>query len=350
MGRPVSIQDIARAAGVSHSTVSRALRDSSLISAEVRGRIQQLAVEMGYTPNAIAQSLQTNRTHSIGLVVSTVGDPFWADVVRGVEQVAQTAGLSVLLSAAHRDPDLEIRVIENFHRRRVDGILVADSRMNEAAAARLARTQIPTVVLNSQAESALGLLSNVSIDDQAGARMAVEHLLGLGHRAIGYIGLGNRPRSNTLRLTGYREALNAANIPLRKQWEVIAPDEDELIEDDVAAGEALTYPLINSGVSAICCYNDMVAIGVLLACRNLRINIPRQLSVIGFDDLPTVQYVTPPLTTIRQPRVELGQCAMQTLVNLIEGQQGASQTANQTILPSLVIRESCAPPLHRELR
>jgi LacI family transcriptional regulator/LacI family repressor for deo operon, udp, cdd, tsx, nupC, and nupG len=350
MGRPVSIQDIARAAGVSHSTVSRALRDSSLISAEVRSRIQQLAVEMGYTPNAIAQSLQTNRTHSIGLVVSTIGDPFWADVVRGVEQVAQTAGLSVLLSAAHRDPDLEIQVIENFHRRRVDGILVADSRMNDAAAARLARTHIPTVVLNSQAESALGLLANVSIDDQAGARMAVEHLLGLGHRAIGYIGLGNRPRSNTFRLAGYREALTAANIPLRKQWEVIAPDEDELIEDDVAAGEALTYPLINSGVSAICCYNDMVAIGVLLACRSLRINIPRQLSVIGFDDLPTVQYVTPPLTTIRQPRVELGQYAMQTLVNLIEGQQGGSETASQTILPSLVIRESCAPPLHRELR
>ena len=124
-----SIQDIARAAGVSHTTVSRALRESPLISLDTRERIQRLAQEMGYTPNAIAQSLQTRRTSMIGLVVTSIDDPFLSDIVKGVEEVARVAGFSVILSATHNDPDQEMAVIETFHRRRVDGILVAASRI-----------------------------------------------------------------------------------------------------------------------------------------------------------------------------------------------------------------------------
>src|SRR5437763_7127579 len=118
----VSIEDIARAAGVSHSTVSRALRDSSLISFEVRERIQKLAHEMGYTPNAIAQSLQTQQTSTIGLVVTSIADPFWSDIVKGVEEVTRVAGFSVLLSASHNDSDQELAIIETFQRRRVVGL------------------------------------------------------------------------------------------------------------------------------------------------------------------------------------------------------------------------------------
>ena len=125
----ISIEDIARAAGVSHSTVSRALRDSTLISVDVRERIQRLAREMGYTPNAIAQSLQTRQTSMIGLVVTSISDPFWGDVMKGVEEVARESGFSVILSASHNDPDQEMMVIETFRRRRVDGILVAASRI-----------------------------------------------------------------------------------------------------------------------------------------------------------------------------------------------------------------------------
>src|SRR5947209_4704001 len=123
-----SIQDIAQAAGVSHSTVSRALRNSPLISVDVRERIQRLAHEMGYTPNAIAQSLQTRQTSTIGLVVTSIADPFFSDVVKGVEEVTRAAGFSVFLSATHNDPDQEMAIIETFHRRRVDGNLIASSR------------------------------------------------------------------------------------------------------------------------------------------------------------------------------------------------------------------------------
>src|SRR5579863_5348448 len=149
----VSIADIARAAGVSHSTVSRALHKSPLISMEVRERIQVLAHEMGYTPNAIAQSMLSKQTSTIGLVVTSISDPFWGDVMKGVEEVARAAGFSVFLSASHNDPDQEMANIETFHRRRVDGILVSGSRITTQYTKRLERIQIPTVLINSQAES-----------------------------------------------------------------------------------------------------------------------------------------------------------------------------------------------------
>src|SRR2546425_590213 len=183
----ISIQDIARAAGVSHSTVSRALRDSPLISVDVRERIQHLARETGYTPNAIAQSLQTRRTNTIGLVVTSIADPFLSDVVRGVEEVTRAADFSVFLSASHNDPAQEMVVIETFRRRRVDGILVASSRITNEYKKRLAHVRVPTVLINSQAESQDDLLHWVSVDDYKGAQLAIEYLLQLGHRSIGYL-------------------------------------------------------------------------------------------------------------------------------------------------------------------
>src|SRR5579859_4391276 len=203
----ISIADIARAAGVSHTTVSRALRESSLISASTRGRIQHLAREMGYTPNAIAQSLQTQQTSTIGLVVTSIADPFVSDVLKGVEEVARSAGFSVFLSASHNDPEQEMAVIETFHRRRVDGILLAASRITSEYTRRLSSIRVPTVLINSQAESQARLLHWVAVDDQQGAQLAVEHLLQLGHRAIGYLGMSGRPRSNRQRLLGYQNAL-----------------------------------------------------------------------------------------------------------------------------------------------
>src|SRR6266496_3250993 len=177
----ISIEDIARAAGVSHSTVSRALHGSTLISVDVRERIQQLAQQMGYTPNAVARSLQMRRTHTIGLVITSIADPFFGDVVKGVEEVARVAHMSVFLSASQNDPEQEMAVIETFHRRRVDGILVVASRVSSEHAERLNHIQVPTVIINGQAEARYEQLHSVAVDDYAGARLAVDHLLRLGH-------------------------------------------------------------------------------------------------------------------------------------------------------------------------
>jgi LacI family transcriptional regulator/LacI family repressor for deo operon, udp, cdd, tsx, nupC, and nupG len=280
------------------------------------------------------------RTDAIGLVVTSIADPFLGDVVRGVEQVARAASISVFLSASHNDPEQEMAVIETFHRRRVDGVLVASSRISSQHAERLARINVPTVLINSQAESPHELLHSVAVDDHAGARLAVEHLLQLGHRAIGYLGTTGRPRSNARRLAGYRDALAAAGVPPRNAWVALAAPNEARQEDDVAVGQALLPGLLAAGVSAVFCYNDSIAIGALMACRARGLAVPRELSVVGFDDIATAQYVLPPLTTIHQPKDELGSLAMRMLLDLLD--ERAVQ--NHVLAPELVLRESTARP------
>ena len=337
--RPISIQDIARAAGVSHSTVSRALHDSSLISPEVRQRIQQLAHEMGYTPNAVAQSLKGKRTNTIGLVVTSIADPFVGRVVRGIEDVAQAAGVNVFLSVSNNDPQREMVVIETFHRRRVDGVISAAAQISGPYTQRLAQIKMPTVLVNQQAETDAGQLHSVEVDDYTGARQAVEHLIGMGHGRIGYLGAGNRPRSNRRRTTGYRDALAAAGIPAHEAFMRMAPAEHRYHTDDVADGQTFLPELLAAGVTAVFCYNDMIAVGALLACRELGVRVPEQVSIVGFDDIEIARYVTPPLTTVHQPKLRLGELAMQMLLDILE----EHPVENQVLTTDLVVRASAGP-------
>jgi DNA-binding LacI/PurR family transcriptional regulator len=333
----VSIQDIAKVAGVSHSTVSRALRNSPHISVAVKAHIQKLANEMGYTPNAIAQSLQMRRTNTIGIVVTSIGDPFWSDVVRGAETVAQAHAMSLFLSSAYADPDQELAAIEQFHRRRVDGILIADAHLTRGHAERLNRMRVPSVLINCQADSLATNTNSVTVDDTLGARLAVEHLIELGHRRIGYLGVTSRPLSNTRRYCAYREALANAGIEAQPAWVNIT---EATGTDDTTLGCALAESLLHSDVTAIFCYNDMLAIGALLACRSAGMIVPDAISIVGYDDIPAAQYVTPALTTIQQPRFRLGELAMQMLLDLL-----ADRPITSTMVaPTCVIRQSTGQP------
>jgi DNA-binding LacI/PurR family transcriptional regulator len=335
--KTVSIQDIAQAAGVSHTTVSRALKDNPLISAEVREHIQELAREMGYIPNAVAQSLRGQHTGTVGVVVTTIGDPFFSRVVRGIEEVARRENLSIFLSISNNDPERELAVIETFHRRRVDGIIVADSRLTEQYEKRLVKIHVPAVLINHQAEAQLEYLHSVSSDDYAGSRAALEYLLSLGHRAIGFLGAASRPRSNRIRMQAYSDALHAAGISPKAEWMRADVAQPPSQSDDVLTGRRFLPELIRTGATAVFCYNDMIATGALLACRELGIQVPADLSLVGFDDIELAQYVTPPLTTVHQPKLRLGQVAMQMLLDLLSGQPTGS-----SLLPAnLVIRESC---------
>lgn len=335
--RKISIEDIARKAGVSHTTVSRALRDSTLISPKVREEIKQLAREMGYVPNSIAQSLQTQRTNTIGVVVTSIADPFFSEVVEGIEQIARTSGLSVLLSTSHRDVDLEIAAIDNFHRRRVDGILVADSRISKHNTKQLGQIAVPTVFIHSQTEDPPEIFYSVSVDDCLGARLAVEHLVSLGHTSIGYLGVSDRSRSNQQRLDGYQKTLSEAGLPQKADWVAIS-DEYNVRTSDVVTGQQMLSKLVASGVTGIFCYNDMVAVGALLACQELGISVPRDLSIVGFDGIALGGYVTPPLTTVRQPMLEIGRSAMQMLLDLLQ----EKTVENHLLSPYLLKRSSSA--------
>jgi DNA-binding LacI/PurR family transcriptional regulator len=336
----VSIKDIAQAAGVSHPTVSRALNDSPLITEETRARIKAIAVQMGYIPNAVARSLKAQRSGTMGLVVTSLTDPFFAEVMAGVDEIASEAGLSMFVTASHNDPEREMEVIETFHRRRVEGIIVAASRLSSRYHQRLERIQVPIVLINQHTEDTQPRFHGVAFDEQAGARLAAEHLLLLGHRRIGYLGLGNRQRSNRLRLAGYREALREAGIEADPAWALVVAEAEIQARGDNEVGESSCPSLLNSGVTAVLCYNDRVAIGALEACRNQGLAVPGTVSIVGFDDLELARWVSPALTTIRQPRLEMGSAAMKMMLDLLNDQP----VDNRSLQPQLIVRQSTALP------
>src|SRR3954454_1539145 len=207
----VSIKDIARAAQVSHSTVSRALRDSPLVNPETRALIHKIAAEKGYTVSAVARSLVTRRTHTLGVVVTSIADPFVGEVVGGIEEFAHSSGYSVILAPCHADPDREQRAVRSFHERRVDGILVTASRVGALYLSMLQEMEVPIVLINNQHPGEFG--HHVSIDNPDGARAVTAHLLGLGHRRIGYIGDRLGLHSDEERHTGYRDTLEGSDVP-----------------------------------------------------------------------------------------------------------------------------------------
>jgi DNA-binding LacI/PurR family transcriptional regulator len=329
---PVTIKDIAKAAGVSHTTVSRALKNNPAISPETTENIRQLARDMGYVPSAVAQSLLSRRTYTVGMVVTTIADPFIVQVVEGAEQTAQKLGYSIFLSSSHNNPDQEMAVVEMFQRRRVDAIVVTSSRVGSLYSARLAQIQVPIVLINNQAEGEF--LYSVAVDDLQGAQLAVEHLINLGHRHISYIGTTDRPKSNGRRLAGYITALSQAGINLN-----LTPMPSIPVTGDFELGQAALKLLLETGTTAVFCYNDRIAIGLLTACYQHHIAVPGQLSIVGFDDIELTLSVVPPLTTVHQPRLQLGQLAMQMVFDLLDGQDVQDQ-----LLPcELVVRQTTAP-------
>ncbi len=326
----VSIYDIAKKAGVSPSTVSRALDDHPRIGATTRKRIQDIAREMDYVPSTVARSLSVNKTWTIGMVLAAISDPFMGRVVEGVEQAAIEAGFNVFISTSQNDRQREIAVIKVLQKRRVDGIIVIASHLSDRSPQLFESSNVPIVVINEQNPGEK--MHFVAVDDMRGAKSAVEHLLALGHRRIAYVGMPNRPQSNRLRLKGYQDALATHGIALDGGLVFTS----HAYEDHARAGEASLEALLAAGATAVFCYNDTTAIGLLAACHQRDLSVPDSLSIIGFDDIDMASYTLPPLTTMRQPRFELGQRAMDMMLALLNSQE----PANQVIPAELVIRQT----------
>jgi len=331
MSKRVSIKDIAELAGVSHSTVSRALHGRGRMSDDTRSRIVALAEDVGYTPDALARGLVSGETLTVGVVVTTIADPFVVQIVDGIEAVAQEAGYSVFLSASHNDPEREISVVETFRQRRVDAVIITSSRVGALYADILEDFGAPIVLINNMQEGKY--LFSVSADDVGGAQMAVEHLLALGHRRIGYVGSSERPISSQRRWQGYLQAFETAGIDPIPELKV-APQGDT----DLEVGRRGLVELLARAPTAIFAYNDMAAIGVMLEARKRAINIPRRLSLVGFDDIQAARFMTPALTTIQQPRKAMGRAAMEMTLSLLQGEKAS----NISMACRLVQRDSVA--------
>ena len=330
----VSIVEIAKAAGVSHSTVSRALRNSPLVSAATGERIRRLAQEMGYVPSAIGRGLATQSTRTIGLVVTTIADPFVAEVVRGVEELAMDRGYGLFLCQSGAQPQREIAAVRALHENRVDGVIVTSSRVGELYLPLLEQMKVPIVLINN--ERAGQYVGFVAIDDVRGGRLATEYLLSLGHRHIAYISGWPEARSSRDRLQGYGEALHRHGI-------AIHPGLVSAGNGRMDGGyEAMRHLLQACPCpTAVFCYNDMTAIGALSALREAGLGVPVAMSLVGFDDIAMAAYAHPPLTTVAQPKYEMGQLAMRMLLNLLSNQE---RIQNVVLPGELVVRASCCAP------
>ncbi len=332
----VSIKDIARAADVSHSTVSRALSGSPLVSAETKARIQRLAREMGYSPDAQARSLVMGRTQTLGVVVTTITDPFIAEVVQAIEITAYRHGYSVILASSSAEPEREIAAVETLQSKRVDGVIVTSSRVGALYQEHLDRLSVPVVLINSHSKQGGPYTFSIAIDDQHGGRVASEHLIQLGHRRIAYV-RGPAGHSDDLgRLAGYRQALAEANLTFDP--ELVVPGTGRADGGKRALSVLMS---LDEPPTAVFCYNDMTATGMLRAARLAGIAVPQGLAVVGFDDIPFASYVQPSLTTIAQPKPKMGQKAVEMVLALTAGHGlGIQASPNIVMKGRLIVRES----------
>ena len=329
----ISIKDIARAAHVSHSTVSRALRNSPLVNPETRALIHKIAGESGYKVSAVGRSLVNRRTNTIGVVVTTIADPFAGEVVSGIEEFALARDYSVILTACHADPVRELRAVQSLQERRVDGILVMASRIGVLYLPMLSAMKVPIVLINSHHPGEF--VYSIRIDNVAGARVATNHLIDLGHRRIAYLGDKFGFQSDVERVSGYRETLTEADLAFEPELVVHGDGTPD-------GGREAMHRLLNlpAPPTAVFCYNDREAIGAMRAVREHRLHVPRDISIVGFDDLFLSSYLDPPLTTIQQPTREMGLQAGEILLQLLSGGKPDSCMTQGT----LVIRESTGHP------
>jgi len=332
--RPVSIKDIARKANVAHSTVSRALQNSPVVNRGTAEKIRRIAEESGYRVSAVARGLATSKTRTVGLVVTTIADPFVAGVVSGIEDAANANGYSVVLANSHADPEREMMVVRSFEERRVDGVIVTASRVGALYVPMLSRMRVPIVLLNNQHPGEFA--HSVMIANLEASSQATRHLIGLGHRRIAYLGDRHGHQSDTERFGGYRQALDEADIPFRPELVVHGDGKPEGGIEAMGRLLALAAP-----PTAVFCYNDMTALGALRRIRMSGLRVPDDISLVGFDDLYIAQYTDPPLTTVRQPKRQMGRLAMEVLLRLLQG----SQSEHTIRVPGeLVVRESAAAP------
>ena len=328
--RRPSIKDIARLAQVTHPTVSRALRNSPLVNPRTAEKIRRIAQEAGYQASAVARGLVMRRTCTVGLVVTTIADPFISGVVRGVEQTARDLGYNVMLADSNSDPVREQKIVQSFAEQRLDGIIVTSSRVGALYLPMLEAMRVPIMLVNNQYPGAF--VQAVMIKNVEGVRAAVRHLIDLKHRRIAYIGDQSGYQSDAERMSGYRGALETARIPFQSELVVHGDSRTE-----AAIGAMNRLLDLERPPTAVCCYNDMTALGAMHAIYARGLCVPGDISITGFDDLFFAPYTRPPLTTLRQPMRRMGQLAMENLVKLISGKESV---AHIKVDAELVIRQS----------
>lgn len=325
-----TMDDVARKAGVSRALVSLALRNSSKVSASSRAAVLAAADELGYRPNLIARHLASKQTRTLGLLINDLHNPYFPGVADGVKRAADARGYRLLLNSAFLDDDDERSALETFIDFRVDGIVLTGSRVDPAVIERAALS-CPVVVVSRPLES--DLIDTVNNDDRLGATLAVEHLIQLGHRHIWHID-GGRGAGATQRREGYEATMRRHGLTPH----VVGGAFTE------ASGVEAAQQALGSGepITAIFAGNDLSALGALDAIEEAGFTVPGDISLVGYDNTFVAALRHVALTTIDQARQQLGEMAIEALIERVE--QGRTEAVHRVIAPSLVVRDTTAPP------
>ncbi|OIN06558.1 substrate-binding domain-containing protein [Oceanisphaera psychrotolerans] len=330
-----TIKDVARHAQVSTSTVSHVLNKTRFVSPEITARVQQAIDELHYAPSALARSLKSNETRTLGMLVTSSANPFFAEVVQGVEQRCFELGYSLVLCNTRDDKQRLNASMEMLLQKRVDGIILMYTQAHLGAEVFDRYPSVPLVLADwGPMDMEADLIQDCG---EQGGRLATEHLIHLGHRDIGCITGPLGKRAADERLAGFRAAMATAGLPIRPEW--IVEGDFELAGGSSAMAALLTRP---ERPTAVFVGNDMMAVGALRALADAGISVPAQMSLVGYDNIELAHYLVPALTSIEQPKAGLGALAVDTLLARIKAPDTPRQVL--TLTPELVVRDSSRTP------
>ncbi|PMQ01963.1 MAG: LacI family transcriptional regulator [Dictyoglomus sp. NZ13-RE01] len=337
----VTIHDVAKKAGVSVMTVSRVINGKRNVKQSTRERVLKAIEELGYVPNSIARSLTLKKTATIGLVISDITNPFFTTIARGVEDTAIAKHFTVILCNTDENPDKELMYIEVLSRNKVDGLIFTSASGRKSPLKSVFLRNIPLVLIDRTIEG----LDDVDIvrgDSIEGAYLLTKHLLDLGHRRIGIV-VGSKHISTAVdRIEGYKRAFREYNIPIDESLIKINENSKFSKED----GYRLTKELLSlkEPPTAIFGGNNLMAIGAILAIREMGLKIPDDISLVSFDDVESLSEVYPFLTVVKQPAYTMGVLATELLIRRIENKDKIKEKREILLKPELIIRSSTAPP------
>lgn len=336
----VTLVDVAKKAHVSVATAARVLGQYGSVGAATREKVLKAAEELGYVPNALARSMVTARTYTIGLVIPDIRNMFFASVARAIEKRAHTENYRLFVCDTDNDMDREEAYLQDLYERRVDGLIVASSAASGHVHKSLKRSTAPVVLIDRELRDVP--FDTVRTDHEAGAFLATEHLIKLGHRRIGIVVGTGSESVHEQRVDGYRQALEQHGIPFdpdlvkRRDWETGHESVDELL--------ALSKP-----PTAIFATNPVVTVAVLVDLKRLRVQVGTDIALVAFDDLDTAELFNPPLTVVAQNPTQIGSTAIDVLLQRISGEvTGPPQEI--IFRPSLLVRGSCGSHrIHEEV-